>query len=399
MKKILHVISSTDPKWGGPIVGINQLAKSLKKNGWEIDCVNNDMPSLILDKKNQNINLYNQGPSILKYSFSLKLIPWLKANYQNYNLVVINGIWQYTSFATWKVLAGKNIPYIVFTHGMLDPWFKSKYPIKHIKKTLYWWLIERKVLQDARYVVFTCEEEMLLARKSFKPYKINEYVIPYGINSAPTQSKSLRDHFLTKHQNLNGKKLVLFLSRIHEKKGCDLLIEAFSEFAKKDPNLHLVIAGPDNNNLSSKLKTQASKLLISDRITWTGMIEGDEKWGAYYAADVFCLPSHQENFGIVIAEALSCGVPVLITNKVNIWREIESAGAGIIEEDTLEGTKNALEKWLKLSPLEQLKTRQNAIECFNSNFEISLFARSLEMICNTSDDLCLNNLNLDSTEL
>jgi glycosyltransferase involved in cell wall biosynthesis len=130
------------------------------------------------------------------------------------------------------------------------------------------------------------------------------------------------------------------------------------------------------------------------------MIQGNEKWGAYYAADVFCLPSHQENFGIVIAEALSCGVPVLISNKINIWREIERDGAGIIEEDNLEGTKNALEKWLKFSPQEQLKMRHKAIKCFKSNFEISLFANALTKISSElADEFIDSNLKCEPTEL
>jgi glycosyltransferase involved in cell wall biosynthesis len=140
------------------------------------------------------------------------------------------------------------------------------------------------------------------------------------------------------------------MSRIHQKKGVDLLIDAFSKVAQRDPKLHLVIAGPDHHGLQADLERLSFKCGIGERITWTGMVTGDVKWGAYRAAEVFVLPSHSENFGIVVAEALACGLPVLISDKVNIWREIEADGAGLVAEDTLIGTVSLLETWLDLTP-------------------------------------------------
>jgi glycosyltransferase involved in cell wall biosynthesis len=107
------------------------------------------------------------------------------------------------------------------------------------------------------------------------------------------------------------------------------------------------------------------------------MLSGDLKWGAFHAADAFVLPSHQENFGIAVAEALACGLPVLISNKVNIWREIEQDGGGLVAEDTLAGTRELLEQWVRLAPEQQERMRTSARDCFNQRFEIGRAAKSL----------------------
>lgn len=156
-----------------------------------------------------------------------------------------------------------------------------------------------------------------------------------------------------------------------------MLISAFAQLALTEPDLHLVMAGPDEAGWKSHLEEQATRSGIANRITWTGMLQGDEKWGAFYSAEVFCLPSHQENFGIVVAEALACGKPVLISNKVNIWREIEADKAGFIQNDTLDGTSKMLGQWLALSPESKLQMQKAARQCFDARFRIDRVANSL----------------------
>jgi glycosyltransferase involved in cell wall biosynthesis len=118
------------------------------------------------------------------------------------------------------------------------------------------------------------------------------------------------------------------------------------------------------------LKGMAEEAGVSDRIVWTGMLGETDKYGAIRGAEAFILPSHQENFGIAVAEALSCGVPTLITKKINIWREISDLGAGLVEADTLEGTETMLRNWLALSPDEKEKMAINAKACYEKNFTV-----------------------------
>ncbi|MDP3167018.1 MAG: glycosyltransferase [Hydrogenophaga sp.] len=373
---ILHVISSANPMGGGPIEGVRNLGQRMQELGHHTELVTLDNPADAW-LQNQTQTVHALGPARGAYGMNKRLVPWLVAHAHQYDFVIVNGIWQYHSFATWRALTRLKQPYAVFTHGMLDPWFKRTYPLKHLKKWLYWPWAEYRVLRDAAAVLFTCEDERLLARESFWLYRVREQVVAYGTRPPPTDKAMLTARFLDTYPELKGKRLLLFLSRIQEKKGCDLLISAFAKAAAQTPDLHLVMAGPDQTGWVAALQAQARQLGVADRIHWPGMLQGDTKWGAFHAAEAFVLPSHQENFGIAVAEALGCGLPVLISNKVNIWREIESAGAGLVEEDTDDGTQALLMQWLALEPAARAGMAQAASQLFNDRFTVNAMVESL----------------------
>jgi len=317
------------------------------------------------------------GPSIGKYCYNDRLIPWLKAHSKGYDAVVVEGIWQYQSFGTWLATRYNPLPYFVFIHGALDPWFKRAFPFKHMKKMLYWPWAEYRVLRDARGVFFTSEDERILARESFWPYRVNEAVVDFGIRKPNGDPQRQCEQFLQGYPYLRDKRLLLFLGRIDPKKGCDLLIEAFAKVAARDPAIHLVLAGPDREGWQRNLMDLSRMHGVAERITWTGMLTGDMKWGAFHAAEVFILPSHSENFGIAVTEALACGLPVLITDKVNIWREVVQDGAGFAEPDTQEGTVALFRRWLVLSKEEICLMRSRARACFDRRFEIHQATKKL----------------------
>ena len=378
--KILHVIPSVDPKSGGPIAGVNQLSEVHCAMGISVEICSLDAPNEIW-VINSKTKVHALGPVPSTYGYSIHLLPWLKKFASDYDAVIVSGMWQYVVLAVWRALAGKQTPYFVFTHGMLSPWFKKTYPLKHLKKWLYWPWAEYRVLRDAKAVLFTCEEERILARQSFWLYRCNEQVVGFGTVMPSGNSVLQKEILFSAHPELRHKRIALYLSRIHEVKGCDLLIEAFAKVAKQDESLHLVMAGPDPNGWVPKLQAQAEKLGISHRITWTGMLQDEVKWGAFYAAEVFVLPSHQENFGVVVAEALACGKPVLISNKVNIWREIEADGAGLVADDTQAGTDQLFNRWLRMSAEEFSVMQVKAIPCFKKRFHVQRAAeRLLEVI-------------------
>ena len=125
----------------------------------------------------------------------------------------------------------------------------------------------------------------------------------------------------------------------------------------------------------------ATSKALQASVYFTGMLAGDAKWGAFYATEVFVLPSHQENFGIAVVEALACGKPVLISSQVNIWPEIMEANAGIVEDDTLEGTVKLLEAWLNLPVTDKNLLNSNAVKCYEDYFEIESAAKKfIEML-------------------
>ena len=378
--RILHAIHSANPRGGGPIEGLKQLSIANIGQHHQVELATLDAPGQDWMKAFP-LPLYPMGPSISRYGYSPRFVPWLRENHRNYDVVIVNGIWQYNSFAVWRTLKGTKTPYCVFTHGMLDPWFKKAYPIKHLKKWLYWPWGQYPVLRDALGVFFTCEEERRLARQSFWLYQCNEVVLTYGTASSPWQPEEERAAFLEKFPRLAEKRLILFLGRIHEKKGCDLLLEAFARLLgegmpSETHSLHLVMAGPDDSEYAAGLKKRALKLGIAERISWTGMLSGELKWGVIRMAEAFILPSHQENFGIAVAEALSSGVAVLISNKVNIWREIQEDSGGLVENDDIEGTYRLLKCWFGMSRAEQDAMRENAARCYDHRFSVNKVSAS-----------------------
>ena len=161
------------------------------------------------------------------------------------------------------------------------------------------------------------------------------------------------------------------MGRIHPIKGCDNLLKAFAEVTESNPNLHLIMAGPDVIGWVSTLQDLARSLGIEDKISWLGMLENDLKWGAFYASSCLILPSHTENFGMVVAEALACSTPVIITNKVNIWSYIQEEKAGFVSEDSTEGLTNSIKQWNDLNQTELEKLKQNANKCFEKHFELT----------------------------
>ena len=310
------------------------------------------------------------GPGLGKYSYRRGIISKLRELITGSDIVVVHGLWQYHSLAALRALSGSTTPYLVQTHGMLDPWFKRTFPLKHVKKWLYWPWSDYLLLRNASYVVFTCEREMQLARESFWLYKAREVVIGYGTSDPPGNLTEQRKSFLCKWPGLRNKRIILYLSRIHPKKGLDDLIRAFSVVCDADPSLHLVIAGPDQIGWQSELQQIAIELGIDDKITWCGMLSGDLKWGAFHCAEIFCLPSHQENFGIAVSESLACGVPVSIAEPVNISGEVSAYKAGLVHVDTTEGCTWALRQWLLMSVEERRLMGENARSLYDSHFNM-----------------------------
>jgi len=375
-KKILNIIASANPAGGGTITWVRDSTEELVRQGHSVDLLTFDPPdSPWVNTFPGTLHAVGSRPDL--YSYSPAAIGWLTSRGAAYDHVIVHGVWQYQTLATWIAMRRLRKPYFVYTHGMLDPWFNLAMPRKRLKKNIYWSLIEYKVLRDAAAVIFTGDEERDLARTAFHPSVYREAVASLGISVSPNDKPGLRDAFFNRYPDLRGKRLLLFAGRLHPKKGCDLLIQAYANASKTDDNLHLVMAGPDHDGYMGLLSRQAEQLGVQDKITWTGMLQDDEKWGAYHAADLFVLASHQENFGLAVAEALARGIPVLISNKVNIWREIEADGAGIVINDTAESVTDGLSRWLAMSGADRQAMGTRSRRCYATRYEITTAVNAL----------------------
>ena len=376
--RILHVVRTLNPEMGGPSESVRMFVRAHQRAGNEVEVATldgaADGPAGDAYQSLVNCAVHACGPGPANYYYSPRLVPWLRENYSRFDGAIVNGVWQYHGVAARKALSG-HIPYVVFAHGMLDPYFKDRYPLKHLKKLVYWMLQEHRTLNRAQAVCFTSEEEKRVAAMGFPLRGFRRVVVPYGTMGPSGDPEALRATFLEAWPQLQGKKYLLFLGRIHPKKGCDLLLEAFAKVA--NPELHLVMAGPDETGWGIELRAQASRLGIDDRTIWTGMLRGDAKWGAFYGAEAFILPSHQENFGIAVADALACAVIPLVSDKVNIAADVAADGAGLMEPDTLEGVIRLLEAFQQLSA-EQIKgMRARALECYRRRYALGNSAEAV----------------------
>jgi len=372
--RILRVIPSMDPKQGGPCQGIRNSIPAQKKLGIENEVLSFDAPESEFIN-NENFQIHAIGPSRGPYSFCPKLKPWLESNMERFDVIIVHGLWQYTSYGTFKIwknlkLKDHKVPrFYVMPHGMLDPYFqraKSR-RLKAIRNWFFWKLVEGKVVNRVDGVLFTCEEELLLARETFTPYKPKaEINVGYGIQLPPLFRHDFKNAFLGKCSKLENKPYWLFLSRIHPKKGVDLLLNAYLRLEKMNKNIPaLVIAGP---GLETAYGQELQKKANESLVYFPGMLDVAKKWGAFYGCQAFILPSHQENFGIAVVEAMACKKPVLISNQVNIWREIKNGKGGVIYADTEKGMYETLKKWLNKSEFEQQEMGENAAKIFEENY-------------------------------
>lgn len=394
--KILRVIDSMDPTGGGPCQGIrNSIPTQAQLGAYnEVVSLDSQEAGFLGD---DSFVIHAIGPAKGPWGYASNLIPWLLKNIRRFDVVIIHGLWQYYSYATQKAFrqfhklntqqVDENIPKLfVMPHGMLDPYFQ-KAPdrkLKAIRNWWYWKLVEERVINRSDGLLFTCEAELLLARETFRPYRPKkELNIGYGISSPPEENEKMTEAFFNTCSGLSkNAPYLLFISRIHPKKGVDLLLEAYAQvYDEHMPKL--VIAGPGmetpyGQKLKHRVDTGAD---LADAVFFTGMLTGSAKWGAFYNCDAFVLPSHQENFGIAIVEALACAKPVLISNQVNIWKEIEMDKAGLIASDTTAGATSLLQQWLNLNTEKKQEMGKNAKNLFEHKFTTnaasSLFLKTI----------------------
>jgi glycosyltransferase involved in cell wall biosynthesis len=373
---ILHVLRTMHPSWGGPVEGVKNLASqaTLRGNKVQVTCLDAEGSPWLKDSA---LPIHAVGPAMLNnFGYTRRLDEWLDANISKFDIVVVNGIWMYFSGAVRRAARRAGVPYVVFPHGALDPWFKRTYPLKQIKKGAYWALIEHKVFRDAAAVMFTSTEELSSSQGAFWPYECTSKLAGYGIEDplAPFSEMQTqpddRQELMHALPGLRGRPYLLYLARLHPKKGVDLLLKAIATTRHKYRDYAFVLAGPGSEPYVSKIKSLGSRLELDEQLIWAGPLYGKGKWSVMRGAEAYVLPSHQENFGISVVESLACNVPVLITNKVNIWSEIRNAGSGLVENDDLTGICSLLDRWSTMDLAEKRLMRDKARHCFLSTFNI-----------------------------
>ncbi|MFC3198965.1 glycosyltransferase [Parapedobacter deserti] len=382
--KILRVISSMNPVHGGPSQGIRNSVPVLEQLGVHNEVLSFDSPDAPYLGSDPFI-VHAIGPAKGPYAYCSELKRWLLAHLHRFDAVIIHGLWLYNSYGTYQAIKayktrnGTAPKLFIMPHGMLDPYFQ-KSPgrrLKAIRNWLFWRLFEQHAVNNADGVLFTCEQELLLARETFAFYSPKrELNIGYGIQNPPPYSITLTHDFHAVCPVKFDQPYWLFLSRIHEKKGVDMLIKAYQKLLHEAGTLPvLVIAGPGLDTAFGKQMIALAQ--STSQIVFAGMLTGGAKWGALYGCEAFILPSHQENFGIAIVEAMACAKPVIITNKVNIWREIIQGGGGLVSDDTQQAVYEMLRQWLSSTGRDKENAALAAKNTFEAKFDIGKAAGKL----------------------
>lgn len=254
------------------------------------------------------------------------------------SVIHIHGLWEEVQCRAARVAQAHRKPYLIRPCGMLDPWSLAQ---GRWKKSLYLRLRLRSVLDGAAAIHFTTHTEGELTR----PLRLRApaLVEPNGLSLEEYASLPPPGTFRLRHGIHPGRLLLLFLSRLHPKKGLDLLLPAFARLVGDSL---LVIAGPDQNDYRATLAAEVARLGLDGRVLFTGMLQGVEKLAALADADLFVLPSYQENFGVAVIEALAAGTPVVLSDQVNIHAEVYAAGVGGVVPTRVEPLAAELQRWL-----------------------------------------------------
>jgi glycosyltransferase involved in cell wall biosynthesis len=351
--RIVHVIGSVDPSMGGPATVVSRLAAAQAAHGHEVTVISALSPSRRkafresvasvpgIDRVRFELSDQSASPTdLLKPGFWRRL----KSLITQANAVHLHGVWEMVLVAAARIAVKNNVPYVVRPCGMLDPWSLRQ---KTAKKTLAIKMVYAKMFAQASAFHTTSDIEArnvggLLAVLGLS---VPVEVIPNGIFLHDAEHAPSRESFDRDFPELKGKPFICFLGRLHHKKRPDLMIRGFAAVAEEYPELHLVIAGPDSGEVV-RIKRLVAELGLSDRVLIPGAVYDRKKFGLLTHAAGFCLPSEQENFGVAVAEAMACGVPVLVSDQVEIWPEIERAGAGVVFPLQVDALAESLRKVL-----------------------------------------------------
>ena len=377
--KVLHVIPSVALWRGGPSVAIRAFTHGLARQGLDTHVATTD------DNRPTRLNVSLQGPvdeegviyhyfprQIRYYICSAPFVAWFWRHVRDYDVIHIHTIFSYCSSAAAWIASQQGVPYIIRPAGMLSRWgFHNGRPSL---KRFSFAMMERHLLRRAAAVQYTTEQE----REEAADLKFSHHpvVIPNPVEWGGAGIISGRQ-FRSQYPALADRRLIMFLSRIHPKKGVDLLLPAFREVLREHPTAALVIVGDgDVPSMVQDLRRLASSLGIEDSVFWPGFLGGSAKVAALAAADVFVLPSYSENFGMAPVEAMSMGIPVVVTDQVGIHQEVSEGRAGIVTPPAVAPLASALTLLLREDGL-RLEMGRNAARLAAARYSVEAVAGKL----------------------
>ncbi|OFW16282.1 MAG: hypothetical protein A3F70_03720 [Acidobacteria bacterium RIFCSPLOWO2_12_FULL_67_14] len=336
--RVLQVVPFISPEFGGPSVALPGLARGLTEAGVDTTLLTTDAdPSGRLDVPLDRRVIRDGAEYIFhhvltiggRYGVAPTMLRTLRTSVATYDVVHIHWLYNFACIAAARAAIAAAVPFVVQPNGSLDP---HQFRKNHVIKRVYLATVGRPLLRHAAAFVFTSQQERDLA--VHRP-RCPAWIVPVGLDGASFGKRPPLGAFRAAFPAVQGP-FLLFLGRLDPKKGLDLLILAFARIARARPELWLVVAGPDAGGYGLEIRRLAERLGVERRVCFTGMLSHELKLAAYVDAELFVLPSYAENFGAVITEALAYGLPVVISNRVNIWREMAEAGGAVVVECSVE---------------------------------------------------------------
>lgn len=334
--KILHVAQAVSRNFGGVQTVVHDLVRAQAAAGHSVDVVstNVDAPHGVLPVvPNRFVERDGARWCHCSVEFRPLLVSWdlekyIRKNIKCYDIAEIHGLYRFPpTYAAWQARK-QGVPYVIRPHGSLDPYLYDRSSTGRLRfKRLYERWFDLPNLHAASAIHYTAEEER--ERAAFLRLRAPSFVVPNGLDWAQYRSLPARGA-LRARWGLGEAPLVLFLGRLHFKKGLDLLVPAFDALRRRVPDVQLVIAGPENDAYGEQVRGWVRERALDAAVRFVGPLHGADVVQAYVDADVFALPSYTENFGMTVVEALACRLPVVISDQVNIHAEISGAGAGLV---------------------------------------------------------------------
>ena len=330
--RILHVISSLAPRYGGPSQVCRELCGELARRGQQVTIYTTDIDGPGREDVPYGRPVWADGAKIRyfpvqtprRYVVSWPLARALREAVPRHDIVHVHSLYLFPPTVAAHYCRRARVPYLVRPHGTLDPYLYRRH---RARKWVYEQLFEWRNLTRAAALHFTTLEEEELTRPLRIPTR--GVVVPPGLHVERYQREPASGA-PPPWPEARGRRVVLYLGRLNFKKGLDLLTRAFGDLARRRPDVHLVLAGPDDEGYGERVRRWLGEVGALERCTIVGMQVGAAKLAALHGADVFVLPSYSENFGVTVVEAMASGLPVVISDRVNIWREIAAARAGLV---------------------------------------------------------------------
>ena len=333
--KILHVVSTMDPVSGGPTRVLADLVRYQHSVGHALAICTTDRgnpTSRRMDKSAfapllNAAELYCFATEVPPLLVSSRMGAWLRKNIRRYDIDHIHGLYRFPpTYAAYQARK-QGVPYIIRPHGTLDPYLYTKSSRSVWLKRLYERWFDIPNLHGAGAVHYTAEDER--QRAAFLGLRAPSFIIPNGIDWNRYTQLPTRGAFRAA-LGLGDAPLVLFLGRLHPKKGLDLLIPAFEMIRRRIADAQLAIVGPENDRFGQQVRAWVAERGLTEAVHFIGHLDGADVIQAYVDADVFVLPSYTENFGMTVVEAMACALPVVISDQVNIHAEVAQSGAGLV---------------------------------------------------------------------